>query len=114
MRATLLEPLGMERSTFDPGRIRETADRAIGHVAPMPDVTVDVPMAAAGGLYASASDLARFLGFQLGDGTIEGSASRDGRKAGGRVVGDSLIRPWSPRSWSSRASSPRGASSVGV
>lgn len=79
MQATLLEPLGMERSTFDPDRIRTISDRAIGHVAPMPDVPVDVPMTAAGGLYASVDDLARFLGFQLGDGTIAGRGVLDSR-----------------------------------
>lgn len=79
METTLLEPLGMERSTFDPDRIRTASDRAIGHVAPMPEVPVDVPMAAAGGLYASADDLARFLSFQLGDGAIDGDAVLDSR-----------------------------------
>ena len=49
-----------------------TVDRAVGHVAPYPGVPVDEPMTAAGGLYASAVDLARFLRFQLSDGSIDG------------------------------------------
>ncbi len=35
------------------------------------------PMTAAGGLYASVSDLARFLSFQLSDGSIDGRAVLD-------------------------------------
>ena len=49
MRDVLLAPLGMEHSTFDRSEIRATADRAVGHVFPAPDVPLDVPMTAAGG-----------------------------------------------------------------
>ena len=38
---------------------------------------VDVPMTAAGGLWASAADLARFLQFQLGEGTVDGRTVLD-------------------------------------
>jgi CubicO group peptidase (beta-lactamase class C family) len=38
---------------------------------------VDIPMTAAGGLWASAADLARFLEFQLGDGTVDGRTVLD-------------------------------------
>lgn len=72
MDTLVLAPLGMTHSTFDQQRIRATEDRAVGTSAPLPQVPVDVPMAAAGGLYSSASDLARFLRFQLGDGRIDG------------------------------------------
>jgi CubicO group peptidase (beta-lactamase class C family) len=51
----------MDNSTFDRAVIRATADRAVGHAHPYPKPPVDVPMTAAGGLYASAADLARFL-----------------------------------------------------
>ena len=67
----------MDHSTFDQSRIRSTADRALGHIPPLPRVAVDVPMAAAGGLYASADDVARFLRFQLGDGVIGGRTLLD-------------------------------------
>lgn len=72
MRDSLLGPLGMSESTFDRAEIRATADRAIGHSAPARTVPVDVPMTAAGGLYTSATDLARFLRFQLNGGSIDG------------------------------------------
>jgi CubicO group peptidase (beta-lactamase class C family) len=72
MRDSLLGPLGMERSTFDRTAIRSTSDRAVGHADPYPEPPVEVPMTAAGGLYSSVADLARFLAFQLNDGSIDG------------------------------------------
>jgi hypothetical protein len=72
MRSSLLEPLGMGHSTFDRATIRSTANRAVGHIDPYPDPPLDVPMTAAGGLYTSAGDLARFLRFQLNGGAIDG------------------------------------------
>ena len=72
VRDSLLDPLGMRRSTFDRVAIRSAGNRAIGHADPYPDPPVDVPMTAAGGLYASVRDLARFLRFQLNGGSIDG------------------------------------------
>jgi CubicO group peptidase (beta-lactamase class C family) len=77
MRDSLLEPLGMDHSTFDRAVIRATADRAVGHVHPYPEPPVDVPMTAAGGLYASAADLARFLRFELNGGSVDGRVVLD-------------------------------------
>jgi CubicO group peptidase (beta-lactamase class C family) len=71
MRDSLLGPVGMDHSTFDRTVIRSTDDRAVGHVAPYAAPPLDVAMTAAGGLYTSASDLARFLRFQLSDGSID-------------------------------------------
>jgi CubicO group peptidase (beta-lactamase class C family) len=72
VRESLLEPLGMEHSTFDRAAIRASGNRAFGHVEPYPDPPVDVAMTGAGGLYTSARDLARFLRFQLNDGSTAG------------------------------------------
>jgi CubicO group peptidase (beta-lactamase class C family) len=72
VRRSLLEPLGMERSTFDRAAIRSSANRAVGHVDPYPAPPLSEPMTAAGGLYTSAADLARFLRFQLNGGSIDG------------------------------------------
>jgi CubicO group peptidase (beta-lactamase class C family) len=72
VRDSLFEPLGMERSTFDRTAIRTSANRAVGHVEPYPEPPLYESMTAAGGLYASAHDLARFLRFQLNDGSIDG------------------------------------------
>lgn len=72
MRDSLLEPVGMDHSTFDRAVINATADRAVGHVHPYPKPPLDVPMTGAGGLYTSAADLARFLHFELNSGSIDG------------------------------------------
>ena len=77
MRDSLLGPLGMDHSTFDRTMIRSIDDRAVGYVQPYPEPPLDVPMTAAGGLYTSAADLARFLRFQLNDGSIDGRAVLD-------------------------------------
>ena len=77
MRESLLEPLGMERSTFDRIAIRSTDNRAVGHVDPYPEPPLDEPMTAAGGLYTSAADMARFLHFQLNGGSIDGRVVLD-------------------------------------
>jgi CubicO group peptidase (beta-lactamase class C family) len=69
---TLLDPLGMDRSTFDRAAIRADDNRAAPHVDYYPDPPLYEPVTAAGGLYASADDLARFLRFQLGRGTLDG------------------------------------------
>ena len=69
---TLFRPLGMVHSTFDGTVIRSTDDRALGHAWPFPEPPLNVPMTAAGGLYTSAADLARFLRFQLNDGSLDG------------------------------------------
>jgi CubicO group peptidase (beta-lactamase class C family) len=74
---SLLAPLGMDHSTFDRARVHATTDRAVGHSADPVAPRVDIPMTAAGGLWASAADLARFLRLQLGDGTVDGRTVLD-------------------------------------
>jgi CubicO group peptidase (beta-lactamase class C family) len=73
---SLLAPLGMGRSTFDRARVHAADNRAIGHSGSVRP-PVDSPMMGAGGLWASAADLARFLRFQLGAGTVDGRALLD-------------------------------------
>jgi CubicO group peptidase (beta-lactamase class C family) len=77
MHDMLLGPLGMDRSTFDRAQVHARADRAVGHSGDLVRQRVDHPMMAAGGLWASAADLARFLQFQLGDGTVDGHTVLD-------------------------------------
>ena len=77
MHDSLLAPLGMDHSTFDRAQVHATADRARGHDAGLLPPPVDSPMTAAGGLWASAADLARFLRFQLGDGSVDGHTVLD-------------------------------------
>jgi CubicO group peptidase (beta-lactamase class C family) len=75
----LLGPVGMDRSTFDRESIVAATNRAVGHTAPVPagDLPVYDAMTAAGGLYSSAADLARYLRFQLNDGSIDGRTVLD-------------------------------------
>jgi CubicO group peptidase (beta-lactamase class C family) len=70
-RDRLLQPLGMTGSSFDADVIRAVDERAVGHDEGRSGY-VPVPMVPAGGMYASADDLARFLQFQLGHGSIDG------------------------------------------
>ncbi|MFL6099400.1 MAG: serine hydrolase domain-containing protein [Actinomycetales bacterium] len=77
MRDSLLAPLGMDHSTFDRAQVHASTNRAVGHSTDMVPPPVDIPMMAAGGLWASAADLARFLRFQLGDGSIDGRTVLD-------------------------------------
>ena len=72
MRDSLLRPLGMDRSTFDRAAILAEDDRAVPHVDYYRDPPLYEPVTAAGGLYSSANDLARFLRFELGQGTLDG------------------------------------------
>ena len=80
-RESLLEPLGMGRSTFDRAAIRASGNRAVGHgdVEFYPSPPLYEPMTAAGGLYTSARDLARFLRFQLNGGSLDGRVVLDRR-----------------------------------
>jgi hypothetical protein len=77
VRDSLFVPLGMDRSTFDREVIPSITDRAVGHRTPFPEPPLDVPMTAAGGMYSSAANLARFLRFQLNDGSIDGRVVLD-------------------------------------
>jgi CubicO group peptidase (beta-lactamase class C family) len=72
MRDSLLAPLGMDHSTFDRAQVHATADRAVGHTGDLVRPRVDCPMMAAGGMWTSATDLTKFLEFQLGEGTVDG------------------------------------------
>jgi CubicO group peptidase (beta-lactamase class C family) len=68
VRRTLLEPLGLERTTFDARVIARDTGRAIGHSTGYKRLPVRVPMVAAGGLYTSVEDACRYLRFHLNGG----------------------------------------------
>jgi CubicO group peptidase (beta-lactamase class C family) len=68
MREELLTPLGMTASTFQQEKVTQTEGCAIGYLGrrPVPVVNgIVLPLIAAGGLFASANDLARFIIFHL-------------------------------------------------
>jgi CubicO group peptidase (beta-lactamase class C family) len=77
MHNFLLAPLGMDHSTFDRTQVRATKDRAVGHSDWLAAEPIDIPITGAGGLWTSAADLAKFLEFQLGDGTVDGRTVLD-------------------------------------
>jgi CubicO group peptidase (beta-lactamase class C family) len=77
MRDSLLAPVGMDHSTFDRSTVHASTNRAVGHSNSMVRPPVDVPMTAAGGLWASAADLAEFLKFELADGAVDGHTILD-------------------------------------
>lgn len=68
----LLLPLSMVNSSFDMAQIRANPNRAVGHSSPRPEVPLEIPMLAAGGLYTSANDMARFIQFHLNQGSAAG------------------------------------------
>jgi CubicO group peptidase (beta-lactamase class C family) len=68
----VLDPLEMTRTTYDIDRIRKDGNRAIGHNKNFDRVPLENPMLAPGGAYASISDTARFLQFQMNDGKLHG------------------------------------------
>lgn len=68
MREEILAPLGMTASTFSQAEATQKEACAIGHLGKRPVPIVDgivTPLVAAGGLFASANDLARFVIFHL-------------------------------------------------
>ncbi|MFF0344332.1 serine hydrolase domain-containing protein [Kribbella sp. NPDC004875] len=65
VRRTVLAPLGMTRTTFDPRVIARATNRALGHAAGTTRVPLRVPMVAAGGLYTTVNDACRYIQFHL-------------------------------------------------
>jgi CubicO group peptidase (beta-lactamase class C family) len=63
----LLQPLNLDRTTFQPARIAAEPNRAVGHaVGASPPLRV--PMLGAGGAYASVDDVLRYVAFHLASG----------------------------------------------
>ncbi len=75
MREELLAPLGMAASTFNQVEATQKEASAVGYLSkrPVPIVNgIVMPLIAAGGLFASANDLARFVIFHLQGGRVDG------------------------------------------
>ncbi len=78
VREEVFEPLGMDRSTFDPERFEEDDDAMTGYVpddeapegAPLPFEDLVDP---AGGLISSARELSRFVRASMTDGSLDGA-----------------------------------------
>ena len=75
VRRKVLAPAGLAAASFDIEDIRRDARRAVGHDPGRPSVAVEVPMLAAGGLYAGASELARWVRMHLNEGRVGDAAA---------------------------------------
>jgi CubicO group peptidase (beta-lactamase class C family) len=73
LQKKVFDPLEMKRSTYDIERVRKDDNRATGHNKNFERVPVDNPMLAPGGIYTSIGDMARFLQFQLNEGSVRGT-----------------------------------------
>ena len=72
MREDLFEPLGMTASTFDQAQALGDPHRARGHVQGQEVPPLEVPMLAAGGMYSTVNDMAKFISFHLAGGVSPG------------------------------------------
>ena len=76
----VLQPLRMTNTTVDKAKIEGNGSRAIGHSSPhfkKIALSSDIPWAGAGGVYASASDMARLIQFFLNWGAVDGQPVLD-------------------------------------
>ena len=74
VQAKLLDPLGMKDSTLEVRRIRSTSTRAIGHeMGELLRPAVDFLLIPSGGVWATATDMARYLHFHINSGALDGN-----------------------------------------
>jgi CubicO group peptidase (beta-lactamase class C family) len=67
----IFQPLGMKSSTLDVNQVRADATRAIGHIDVFPN-PVDFLIIPSGGVWSTATDMARYLQFHINEGAIDG------------------------------------------
>lgn len=72
MKEMVLDPIGMRASTFDQPQVLARNDVARGEMGDFEVPRLQIPMRAAGGLYSSARDMAKFVSFQLARGKVGG------------------------------------------
>ncbi len=77
LKTLIFDPLGMTDTTAEPDVYAARENRAIGHQPGFEAVPVRIPLEASGGVYSSATDMARYATFHLGRGTIEGRSILD-------------------------------------
>jgi CubicO group peptidase (beta-lactamase class C family) len=68
VRINLLEPLGMNNSSFDTDWILNNNNRARGHSSIFLHIPEAIPIIPSGGLYSSIKDMARYVQFHLNQG----------------------------------------------
>jgi CubicO group peptidase (beta-lactamase class C family) len=68
----VLQPLGMKDTTLDVKQVRADSARALGHSdSPLP-IPVDFLLIPSGGVWTTATDMARYLQFHINEGAIDG------------------------------------------
>jgi CubicO group peptidase (beta-lactamase class C family) len=72
VRAQLLEPLGMKRSSFDWAWTRNEPNRAVGHASKFARVPLEFGLIPSGGFYTSVADLSKFVQLHLNRGRVGG------------------------------------------
>ncbi len=72
MREELFEPLRMTASTFDQAEALADPHRARGHTQDQEVPPLEVTMLAAGGMYSTVRDMAKFISFHLAAGIAQG------------------------------------------
>jgi CubicO group peptidase (beta-lactamase class C family) len=77
LKTLIFDPLGMADTTAAQDVYAARENRAIGHQPGFEAVPVRIPLEASGGVYASATDMARYAAFHLGRGTFDGRSILD-------------------------------------
>lgn len=77
MKLKVFDPLGMPNSSIDYAFVERHPNRAMGHLTHVVEVPVAIPMVAAGGVYTSAKEMARFVEFYLNRGNLDGRTVLD-------------------------------------
>ncbi|MFC1610006.1 serine hydrolase domain-containing protein [Myxococcota bacterium] len=91
VKVELFKPLAMTNSSFEFREIETNTNRAIGHSKGAEDVPLAVPMIPSGGLYASVSDMGKYVQLHLNNGKLPDN----GRQLIGRDLLDEMYRiPW--------------------
>ena len=72
IREKVLDPIGMNRSTYDYHKVENDPNRTVGNNRNFETVPLENPMLAPGAVYSSISDMARFMQFHLNQGKING------------------------------------------
>ena len=71
VKKKLLDPMGMEASTFNMKKIKADSRRAAGHDGSGSALPVEIPMIPSGGFYSNAAELAGWVQWHLNGGKID-------------------------------------------
>jgi len=69
----VLDPLGLMSSTLNIGRVRATPGRAVGHTMVPLSPPIGWLLIPSGGVWTTASDMARYLRFHINEGALDGT-----------------------------------------